>query len=176
GAGVADDFAYALLFVGCAVDKFVGHADFEQAAVHDEAADGTPTLRTGMGPEQDGLAAGDKVANRANQVRSPDPCAGKEHDEIDVVVGFHFFQGGASFLLGGEDCAVFHDCQSSLGERSLCLLDNGIVDERGAHGVFQTVFVNSVNDESDCWLNHGVSFTGPRASPAASKNVTTDIA
>src|ERR1019366_8026486 len=76
----ANDFVRGCRIVGRAIHELVRQSDFQQSAVHHESANGTPTLRTWVGPDEYTLPGGSVVAHCPHQVGSPHPGAGEEHD------------------------------------------------------------------------------------------------
>jgi hypothetical protein len=53
---------------------------------------------------------------------------------------------------------MFNHFQTGGNQCSLGTLNHGVIDEWGTHWVFQAVFVNSKNYESDCGSYHRSSY------------------
>ena len=153
-AGIADDLAHSVWFVQAAVYELVRDADFEQASVQHQSAHGAPALRAGVRPHKQALAGGAVIPDSANQVRRPNPGAGKQDDRVDGVVALHLLKCGAGFFFAGDDNAMLNHLQTRRNQRTLGALHQGVIDERRTHGVLQTIFVNSKHYESDCGLYH----------------------
>ena len=84
-ATVGADARDGVRLAAVAVDKAMRQPDLLERTVEHQAADRTPALAAGMGPEQDALAAAGKITQRTDHVRRPDPGTREEHDGIKIV-------------------------------------------------------------------------------------------
>src|SRR5690242_1177696 len=65
------------------------------------------------------------------------------------------------FFLARDNEVVRDEFAASLSKSVFRSLHDGIFDERLPHGIFQSVFMNAINNESNFWLDHDSS-SGPR--------------
>ena len=125
--------------------------------MHHQSTHRSPALRTWVRPQQNCFPGSCVIADRRDQMRCPHPGPGEEDDDVDVVVELHLLQSAARLVFRGDHRIVLDDFHASLHEGRFGSLDDGVVDEGSAHGIFQSVFVNAVHDEPDCRLNQASS-------------------
>ena len=157
GTGITGDLEDCLGVTGFAIYELVRYADFEEAAMHHQSTHRSPALRTWVRPQQNCFPGSCVIADRRDQMRCPHPGPGEEDDDVDVVVELHLLQSAARLVFRGDHRIVLDDFHASLHEGRFGSLDDGVVDEGSAHGIFQSVFVNAVHDEPDCRLNQASS-------------------
>lgn len=116
-----------------------------------------PSLRTGMRPEQHSFAAGSEIADGSGQVCRPDPRTGKKYDEVDGIIRLHLLQSAAGFVLCSNHDVVFHHFQTGLHESALRSFNDAAIDEGHPHGIFESVFVNAIHNETGHWLDQAAS-------------------
>src|SRR6266446_1395393 len=106
-----------------------------------------------MRPQEHSLAASRVIADGSNQMRGPDPRTGEKDDHVDLLVVLHLLKSVAGLIFRRHHDIVLHHFQARLGKSFLGALYDGIIDERDSHRVFEAIFVNTVDDESDSGLN-----------------------
>src|SRR6266852_4526194 len=130
--------------------------------MHDQATDRTPPLRAGMSPEQHPLSRPGIIANRPNQMGSPNPRAREQDHSVEALIVLHPAERCCRLLLGGDDQFVPDQFQPSLGQCVPSAVNQPFVDEWLAHGIFQSVFVDAIDYESDFGLDHSSSSVASR--------------
>ena len=151
----ARDPADLLRVIRGAIDEAMLNAHLLQGAVHDQPADGAPSLGAGMRPEQDGLARQGEVADGRHQVRRPDPGARRtgsrsrprrpssSHPGLRALPPCSRSPAGVPSARCPRRCSACRDC-----------VDDLLVDEGRSLGSLKAILVHAIDDETSRGLDH----------------------
>ena len=154
GPAIGNDAADLLGIIIAPVHKTVFEADLFQSALQHQTTNRPPTLRTGVGPDDDALTGEGKIAEGADHMGCPNPGTREQDDGVQIV---HLLKHGKAFLgflFGGQYDVVLHQFETCFSEPIFRIGDELIVYEWRAHRIHQPIFVYSIDDESNLWLYH----------------------